>query len=53
MQRMADGSDTDVVVTVADAQDFETIAGSEVKLVITLRAADDPEGSEFGAKVMI
>lgn len=38
-------------VRVADAQGLRLMPGGEIRLVITLRAADDPVGEAFGAKV--
>lgn len=38
-------------VCVADAQGLKLMRGGEIRLVLTLRAADDPEGVGFGAKV--
>lgn len=38
-------------VCVADAQGLRLMRGGEIRLVLTLRAADDPEGETFGAKV--
>jgi len=46
-----DGPAVDLQVRVADAQGLRLQPGGEIRLVITLRAADDPEGEAFGLKV--
>mmetsp|Transcript_148465 Transcript_148465/g.377651 ORF Transcript_148465/g.377651 Transcript_148465/m.377651 type:complete len:792 (-) Transcript_148465:201-2576(-) len=38
-------------VRVADAQGLRLHRGGEIRLVLTLRASDDPQGEAFGAKV--
>lgn len=40
-----------LTVCVADAQGLKLMRGGEIRLVLTLRTASDPQGERFGAKV--
>merc|ERR1719422_1416340 len=46
-----DDNSVELHVCVSEAQGLRLMRGGEIRLVITLRATDDPHGARFGAKV--